>query len=281
MKRCFGLALLLSAAAGMAAADAGSCTLAARLVPGQVVAYDGTYQLRVPPAKNSQSLLLAWIGYGLILKVEEVDGRGAVIAAAYDRLEYRARQEPATPGWAGLIRGQTFRFRLTPNGRIQEAAGGTWSPDLGALADLWPGWPEGPVSVGGTWRVESRLGLAAGGELTGSREYRLRELAGQAVAHMDYIERAELKAPAEAAGQQGWLEGSILGVGQVRFDLTLGLVERASSISVFEGAWRAGEASAAAGGRIRLEIENTLVLRQATNAPDQLPSPPAGDKIGP
>jgi len=243
------------------AAD-GPYSICPRLSPGQVLAYDGTYVMQVPSGSNGKNLVLARVVYGLVLRVETVDSQGALVSAVYDRFESSLRNTP--PGGPSP-RGRMFRFRVTPRGQMEEVAGGGWSPDWSALWNLWSGWPAQPLDIGAGWHTEGRVALAGGGQVVTARDYKLCEIGGQAVrplAFLDYTERATLTdMQVNLASGRGFLQGEILGVGQVQFELALGLVARAASVSVFHGTLRPEDGGAGSAGQVHLEVETTLEWR--------------------
>lgn len=250
--------LLLALSAPSAAARA--YDLAPRLAAGQVIAYDGTYLLAVPGAAAGKGITLASIAYGLIFRVEAVDGQGATVSAEFDRFESRLRGV-STAAYTPL--GKRLRFHLTPRGRLEEPEGDLWAPVWSGLLATWTGWPDRLLSVGETWdtTAETFVGPARAAL---SRTYRLCEVGdgegGHAFARLDYVERGSITASrARLPDGEASLEGTVLGVGQARLDLTLGRLMSAASVSTFTGEMRRPGAEAVA---VRLETEITVGLRQ-------------------
>lgn len=237
-------------------------SLAVNLEPGALFAYDGTYRLSVPSSKNTPGLTLVSVVYGLVFKVEAVDAEGAILRADYDRFESQMRQGNGISPLAGFVYGRGFRFRLNSRGQPAALPEGGAAPGLETLREIWPGWPAEELKVGSSWRTENQMPVA-GGTAKAVREYRYEESGeekGRITMILSFVERGTIDGQVGLSGGTGRLKGTILGVGQVRVDRVSGLVERASSVSVFEGTLTPGGAAPTA---VRLEIETTVFQRAA------------------
>ncbi|MGE5551708.1 MAG: hypothetical protein ACM3ZC_14435 [Bacteroidota bacterium] len=267
MRRLVIMTVLLTAACvGLAAEDRYLLTL--RFTPGQVVSYDGSYMLQVPAGNGGKGLTLAAVNYGLVLRVEAVDGQGATIDAEYDRFDSYLRFSLREQSPGSSFAGRRFRFKIAPEGKMQPLAGAPWSPDWGGLPQPWTGWPSGPLLPGEGWREDDALEMPGGGRTRLSREYRLCQIdarAAQPLALLDYTEEGEIAAvPVRLANGRAFLDGRILGVGQVKFDLDAGLIVGAASVSTLTGLLHEEEAAGTSLGSIRLEIETRVTLRANT-----------------
>ena len=250
---CFVLASLV------AAAENGAYLLAVKPGVGQSLIYDGSYVLKVPGDKGVKDMVISSASFDLVLTIDAVDSQGAIISSKYTRFVYRAQTGKTVNALA-----EGLQFRLLPDGRIQLISGNARSASWQAAQNIWTGWPVHPISVGASWKTEGQSAMA-GGSISFHREYKFDEIvinSGHTLAVLSYAENAVLTGTkVRSTGGQATMDSAIIGVGEVKLDLTAGVVAAVVSISTMTGKITDNRG---AGSALSLQAETTLNLRAVT-----------------
>ena len=256
------LCLGVSVAIGTTVLAADTCSMAFHAAPGQVVAYDGTYVLQTAGSNNAKSLVLASVAYGLVLRVEASDAQASIIVIQYDR--FTGSGSFARTGSSPV--GRSYRYRITAAGRVEDLSNEERPHAWGDPFATWSGWPSGPIQVGAHWHGEGVMKVEGGGQIKMARDYSLCELDGRGdppLAFLDYVEQGVVTSvPVNLPDGPAFLDGSILGVGQVRFNLNLGLPNSSASVSTLTGRLRRDGNNSVSAGIVRLETEAKMTVRR-------------------